>query len=538
MNLVYKYGAPGGSVQPACLEIASQAESLWRDLAEVRNFYAWRQQEVLDTAPEVVGMVAKVCGLSREIGALRQMIRDVRKTAQKDLEAPPEITARLEKALADRREVYPLLWKARGVARKENAEELDRLKQMYLSAFREVVRDHASKGVHWLTSEAIEQAMRAADVRLGWSKDADYHLGSELLGYIRLKSSAKSRWSDITSGLCSLFRVSRPDPAHPHWAVATLRVGSTVLVSPFVLHREPPRDARVSTVRIVRERISGASDKYKVSLCIGLSVDAVPTKTGETCAITLAPRRESDGRAIVATWTATDGSSGEIECPPRLFDGVNKADDLREKRDEELVVAVRRVLECASLPGVPEWFARSAAGMAAEKNPTAVKVKTLKDLLVVWTANPWPGSELAYEAFRENVKHALHLWRWESGIRKAAERHRNHVYREESARLSERFSAVCVESPPLEKKGRKPNPENQSDAAFRDARRFVRLVAAATLKLYLKSAALKRGCLWAESSPGSEPKWTTQELIDAQPTRWQKIAAKKTGAQDSQETMV
>lgn len=557
------------------------ANRMWNDLVAIHRRYQERRQEIrAHASADVEALEAERARLLTERDELRAALKRARQSSRGRVPAP----ARLAEIGAALRALKEPLKTAREEARESilpALREVDASENAEVEALR--VR-YQGLGLYWGTIADILQvrwpAARKRRLPDGRPAELRFHRydGSGTLTVLTHQAEGgewPATWRGIREGKYSAVRIIDPkgDPPEPvlrngrpvcarrrdpatgelleerpvyrrrlpvlrlqvraeraKGADGWVRLEPAWVEAPIIIHREPPPDAWIVRVQLVRERVAG---RWEYAVCVTADEDAPTRETGPRVALDIGWRVLPDGRQRAGYWLGEDGQGGEVEVPASVLERLEKAESIRAIRDRILneakaaLDAWARDRERATLPG---WLADAVYGhperpvlddegrpvLREDGSPVVQRAgrplmewrsaERLAALTVRWRDERFPGDEGGFGPLEAWRKRDGHLWRYETGLRRGAERHRLHAYRDLAARLAERYAEAVVERFDLRELARLPAPEAGAAGEGRAQRHASRTAAPSALRGALVQAFAARGGHVIQASA----EWTTR----------------------------
>jgi hypothetical protein len=533
---VYRYGCAMRSELPmAAEEQLRLAHDFWNTLVEIHHKYAARRLEVANGASEAVAvLVARRAEIDARLTELRERIRGARKAARSDVPVSSfrEEVGRLRD---ERRAVAAELRAAREEARDAVAPALHELAQAEQREVKAARQEYAGRGLYWGSYNATLQGFDAARNRRaadGRPSEVRFHrwdgTGTWTVQIQRQAGEAPLTWADVCRGIEPKLQVRMPDE---EWEVVVdgatgapkiggngepvrrrrlpvvrmqirgerakgpegaVKLEPAWLEVPFVLHREPPADARIAMAQIVRTRVAG---HWSYGFC--LTVDegpVVPLRDGPAVAVDVGWRRKRDGGLRVAFWVGSDGAKGEVLCPVDTEIELMKASELRSLRDEKFNVARERLGAWIAGAAVPDWLRDATSTLREWRSQQRLAALALR-----WRGQRFDGDQQAYDALGAWRRQDRHLWEWEANVRQQAEARRRDAYRRLAHDLAERYAVLIVEDMRLPDVQRRPAPEDGPAGEGRVQRNTARIAAPGFLRQAIAQAAPWRGAVYRQA---------------------------------------
>jgi len=490
---VYKYGAKPPEGESYDL-IREQIDRAWRyrnDLV-ARELDRRRQARAIirDHRPEIVRLEEQVDGITDRLTDVRDRIRAGNQRSRSREEPDEALRAEIRDLRAVRSDLYDELRSQERKAYKdpEIRPELDALDDDDLEQ-RKALR--AECGLYNGTYLTVGQGL--GGIRSGrpprFIRRAEW--GGQVAVQLRRSGDTPSpTWAELRdpNGSHSQYCHIKPDePDYPvcgrtgrvlapkpggrrserPWYRMWIRVGSEgpgnrtpIWASVrFVLHRVPPKDARVKWAKIVRRR-QGTDERWSVQLVLARDAwtwDDAGDAEG-TASLNLGHRQMEGGDLRVAYVTGSDGASDELRVPAERLDVWAHADHLRSIRDRELDGAREYLVDWLSrTEDVPEWMREQTATLARWRSAAR-----LAALVIEWRGARFAGDGEALariEAWRAQDKH---LYDWEAAERGQYMRWRKDCFRRFAARLRQRYEHVIVDDTDWAEMRRTPAPEEHT----------------------------------------------------------------------------
>lgn len=290
---------------------------------------------------------------------------------------------------------------------------------------------------------------------------------------------------------------------HGRRATLRLRVGSDASKRPvwaeFPIQldaREMPMDARVSTVRVTRERI-GCQYRWSAHVCVVEKAARCLTnrdtnrENRDAVAIDLGWRAMHDGSIRCATWVGEDGATGHLGCDTGTIGRIEKTNEIKGLLSELLEAITKKLGEwdyaATHDPADPVavHLAARLRGVSRCRGPRLAR-------LVSWWESaavaPGPGVPAYMSASRACLRtdeamayyraiaawheRYRHLTPWVAHGDEGARAHRDDQYRVAMSRLCARYSTVLVRGHSIsEIKRRKLAHETERSVELDDKRR-------------------------------------------------------------------
>lgn len=280
------------------------------------------------------------------------------------------------------------------------------------------------------------------------------------------------------------LRVGSDDERKPVWAEL-----------PIGLHRPLPPGARIKRVTVQRRRI-GPRDEWSALFVLDLP-PAVPTSLEPVVAIDIGWRQSGGrGRLRLACLADESGTDVEWRMPDRIATGLQKPEDLRSTRDQNLTDIRDWLAAWKAGADVPEWF--------AEKSETLSQWRScarLAALCIEWRGRRFAGDRQAYDRCEAWRLQDRHLWSWERSQYVGAQRARRDHFRCLAADLARRYGTVVLEEFDLRTFARLPLPEEGDSGKAQRSNRF--MAGLAELRLIIRNAFATAGGTVATVDPAN-----------------------------------
>lgn len=266
---------------------------------------------------------------------------------------------------------------------------------------------------------------------------------------------------------------------------------------PFHMHREIPADAEIKWAWAVRRKVG---TKFEWQMQFVLSRDTWPREDAArkgTVGLDVGWRRLDDGSLRVATWSGSDGQSGQLTLSESWVRQMLKVDDIRAIRDklfnearDALVAAVKG--NPATITWVETWARRKDvelrvnpetgktrkvtwAGAKVEPYEIAGLKQTPAALLALLSSRPdangkthyslptwrapaklawailkwrecrFPGDEEVFAAMEAWRKRDKHLYEYEAHLREQLQLQRADIYRKFAASMRRSYAKIGIE---------------------------------------------------------------------------------------------
>lgn len=364
----------------------------------------------------------------------------------------------------------------------------------------------AASGLAWGTYQALEEAWKRAcqtatvDPRFRrWTGDgmvAVHVQGSPLPATALFDGTSSQAQIDPVPARAFDTTVPQGERRRLRRTVLRLRVASTpdkkpVWASwPMILHRPLPEGASVLWVKVYREKRTRWC-RWRAQVTVAVEAPR-PSQLDAAVGMDLGWRRFPDDSVRVAYWYDTLGREGELRLDPSILRRWEKADAIHGVRATNLDALRARLVAVLRAHPLPAGeLADLVSTLHLWRSPArfAALYKRHADALP-----PEAAADLQNWCYRD-----LHLWEYETGLRRAAIGHRREMMRRFAAELVRRVGTVYVEDFDLREAGKRPEAEDKpavasGEAAVADATRRQRVIASpGVLRELLGATAAKHG---------------------------------------------
>jgi len=456
---------------------------LWNQLVEIEQDIRRRARELI-RPPEIE---AELKALDEQIEHILAEIR-ARRSAQRSRAKVDisDLKALLNEAKARKKDALARAKAMRDEVKARNKAKLDDLEQE-----RRMLVKHAynSIGLYWGNYNSVLANYKVARVRA-------MREGAELKfkrwnGEGKISVLFSSDPEPTKDGVCNTSRlvIDPVDPQawlspvrsvrrHSCFTRARMRVGSIpgtrqpIWVEFGVAMHRPLPEGRIREAHLVRRKCGWTYGKVKkinwqYRLVVVVEVpDVQPRETGKTVAVDIGWRKVPDG-IRVAYWVDDEGNHGECVIPERLvgcFAKLHELDSLVSNIFNE-----RRAAILASLPAeCPDWMMQDQKTMKSWRS-----AERFYRFCRHWTANRFPGDEIAFEhasCYMERFEHLAGGWR--DHLRQQILGQRLDIYRTFAKRVLHDAQRLILEDFDLRPFSRK-STEAETDDGFLRSIRFI-----------------------------------------------------------------
>lgn len=367
-------------------------------------------------------------------------------------EVPPE----MKKSLLEAKKATKLARARLGELRKrlrENAEVLAKKAEIQLqgnTASREVrakspLAEGGDLSGGWgtlaLVSDAVLDASKDTPLfQDGHPKDPRFHSwrgdgsigvqvhqkGASKQGLTVAEFTSPNDWAYISEG-------DRPNRKLLHLRVGSSPNGTPIMATwPMVMHRPLPPDAVIRRIGVYRRHV-GPKDEWTVSITVKATDQSEPPKGGHV-AVDLGWHMTAAG--IRVAYTLDDqGRSEELIFEPRRFKEAERLQGIRTDNFNAAREALANYLNTAE----HSWLHEECETLPSWRSPVRLAKVVRK-----WRTQRVPGDTAAYEAAEAWRYHDYHMWAWETGLRKKAERYTKDMYRVFARRLADLYEFASV----------------------------------------------------------------------------------------------
>lgn len=422
------------------------------------------------------------------IGSYEQALTEAKKVEDAAAGAIKKIRQRT-RARSETQEARDALNAAR-VARKAASDDLKRARleiresgmlQSVLDDINEKAAElqrsaRAHCGVYWGTYLMIEDQMQASKKMPLYEGDLPNDpkfvrwCGEGAIG-IQIQNGMSAE--EVFGGEDTRFRIEMPDEAA--WysesrgerrkkarTVLKVRIGSNDDRSPrwatfpMIMHRPFPKDAVIKRASVMLKKI-GPREEWYITIYVQSPHTSMVIGDAIT-AIDVGWRKFEDGLRV-AQWATASGEMGELRLSNELLSGLEKADELRSTRDQNMDLIRAKLKAWLADREIPEWLKPVRAHLHSWKSPARLAAMVNR-----WKRNRFEGDAEIFDALEAWRYHDFHLWTWESSQRKKTLRHRREVYRCFSSELIGSSQMVILEAFDLRKIARKSDDDTNKEA--------------------------------------------------------------------------
>ncbi|MFW6033747.1 MAG: zinc ribbon domain-containing protein [bacterium] len=431
---VHKYRVPGwfvrqGGVPAVVDEQLRLAHDLGNDLVTLEHDYERDMAEVWSSYPDVAMAEKRRDEAEQRVADLSEKVAEERRRQGTRAPKHPAV-AELREAKAALRQARVERREAISAVREQAKARTDRLRDDLRAAQKRLYADYVQgRGLYWAVYNDVLARHRVAVQRIQAKRRAGrpamlrHHRwdGTGALAVqlqrqaddpVRspeLLASGQGKWRNVLQiapwvdpeSWEDLPRGERRRRART--GTATMRLGSSPVELPVIVHRMMPADADIVEARLVIERVA---QRRRIHLCVTARVpDPDPVEHGLVVAVHGGWRLEPDGSIRVATWRA-DGPvdvpwsvrdvvradtdrTGTVVLPDLWRDGLARPDELRSERDrhiDDIRADLTKWLTDNPQPTDEGW--PTAAEVARWRSPRrfAALARDMRD-------DPPPGSE-------------------------------------------------------------------------------------------------------------------------------------------------
>ena len=368
-------------------------------------------------------------------------------------------------------------------------------------------------GTYLITETAFDSAKELRiDLHTGWPKivrgkevwDGGGRIGVQVQGGMTVgEMFGSGTWLQIAPvpelAFHSLVRGERRRLARTR---VKLRVGSNGRAPiwaewPMVLHREPPKNARIKWAWIIKEKI-GCQFRWTLQVTFQDKSFAPPIREGQTAGIDIGWRKMGENDIRIAYLQDEDGIERDIRLPPDIIIRLRKADELRSLRDHKFNI-VRKLL-CY-------WLRKAKQNGVVKVKEELAKMfehlhswrSTARLSSAVWDWGQtmrFEGDEKIWARMEKWRKRDKHLYLWEANSRDEAIARRTDFYRKLACDLAKTYAVVKLEDFDLRDVAERADVDEED--AHQEARHQRFMASLSSFRLILKSTCQREGTLYQE----------------------------------------
>lgn len=448
-------------------------------LVEIERTRRSRISLAMSLHPDAIEIESDISALEKSLEESRRSILSTRQQSRRRTDSAEQ----REEARGKKIRLKELRGQLREARRKiaQDPKIEDEIRQANASSAEGVRAARASCGVYWGTYLLHEAAM-ASSRRSPAPPDFVRWIGE---GRVSVQLQGGVDVSDLWGSDTQIQIVASPDQPgrrrrddHGYHRLR-LRVQSTRgkpvwAEFPMVMHRPIPAGGRIK-VATVSLRRRGTSWDWKVHLTVDESACAPRggTRAGRTgrVALNLGFARRPDGGLRAGYLVGSDGWETEVMAQGsnayrdnasdrdrrRTIGSLDKADAIRSRRDLDLDAMRTSLCEwLRSRPegALPDWLVEQASHLASWRSPGRFATLTRS-----WQRNWFEAGDGGYDLLERWRVRDLHLERYETGMRTAAQRNRREGYRILAARVARRYESLIIDDTNLMKFQQSPPPE-------------------------------------------------------------------------------
>lgn len=315
---------------------------------------------------------------------------------------------------------------AKGTDTAELKERVGGMKKLYA----------AQCGLAWNTKGLV---FNAADQSFKTSKELPKFIARRFVDRERIGGQIEAGKGTPVAELLDGSRPVRLTGEHPVYKTLRMDISAPYTAKtervwaewPVKMHRPLPEHCSVKTA-VVTCRTEGPFTRWTLEITVDDGEPSVLSPTQDILALDIGWRKQQDGSIKAGTWLGTDGVSGVILVPSRVVSALEKSAAIRSDRDTLLNTAlglVKAAMEGSAMVGL-HWV-RKPEGMR----------RTLEK----WARNRVEGDQRGYDIACMWAHRDMHLWRYETGLRRTAIRHRREVFRAFSKGARAKYLDIVVE---------------------------------------------------------------------------------------------